>query len=105
MITVIKPFTLVHESADSLHECTSQQMKLVLATMVHNYRTIKRKIPDQGAAVHHSSQKMKCHKIFFHMPCKLPSTSRFWLDDACTKSALYVIWQYSRDEQNTKSVQ
>lgn len=36
-------------------------------------------IPDQGAAVHHSSHKVKSHKIFFHVLCKLPSTGMFLL--------------------------
>jgi len=101
MITAIKPLTVVHESDDNICECTLQQRKVVLATTIPTTEQFEEKIPDWGAAVHHSSHRLKCHKIFFHMPWKLPNTSTFLLEiDACTKSALHTIWQYSWDEQN-----
>lgn len=79
MITVIKLLTLVHEPVDSLHKCTLQQMKLVLATIIHNYRTIWRKNTQLGSCCPSQLTQIRVTKFFFHMPCKLPSTSMFLL--------------------------
>lgn len=80
MITVVKPLTLVHESVDNLHNVPCNKLNWFLPLSYTTTEQFEGKILDQGAVVYYSPHKLKCHKIFFHMPCKLPSTSMFLLE-------------------------
>lgn len=78
MITVIKPLTLVHEPVDSLHKCTLQQMKLVLATIIHNYRTIWRKNTQSGSCCPSQLTQTRVTKFSFTCPANFPVLACFY---------------------------